>query len=210
MIPDPESIYTWDDFVSWEEEDRWELIGGKPFRMSSPTVLHQAICGELFGQLFAHFRGRPCRVFVSPLLVKLSEQDGAQPDIFVVCRPEMIRPGYIDGPPDLVIEIGSPSTVRMDRLKKLNLYACADVKEYWLVTPQPFLLEVLTNQGSSGAGRFLIAGGYTEMDTVVSPLFPDLKLHLSQMDLPFPEEVKEVVIPYGHAAQAMGLIGSSM
>jgi len=72
--------------------------------MSSPSVLHQSICGELHVQLFSYFRQQPCRVFLSPLDVKLSEQDVVQPDLMVVCRAETIRQGFIDDAPDLVIE----------------------------------------------------------------------------------------------------------
>ena len=194
MRPDPDHSYTFDDYLKWEGEERWELIEGRPFLMSSPTTLHQAVLGEFYVELKSFLRGHTCRVFLAPLDVKLSERDVVQPDLLVVCRPEAILPGHIEGPPELVVEIASPSSFRHDRLRKLNLYARAGIREYWLVTPKPFLLEVLSN---NQAGNFVIAGSYSEQDRLRSPLFPTLELELQRLfgQLP-PEMVSEPAPAY--------------
>ena len=72
--------FTWDDYRRWDDGERWELIAGEPFCMSpAPTSRHQAIVSDLFGLLYPHFKGKPCRPLVSPIDVKLSADDVVQP-----------------------------------------------------------------------------------------------------------------------------------
>ena len=194
MQPLPDRSYTWDEISQWDGDQRWELIAGIPYAMSSPSLLHQAMAMELSGRLWAQFRQGPCRLLAAPMDVRLSDHDLIQPDLLVVCQESQMHPGHVDGPPDLVIEILSPTTERHDRLRKLNLYARSGVAEYWLVTPHPFLFEVLSNR----QGRFEIAGVYSEKDRFQSHRFPQLSLDLMDIHraLPYPQELREPVPPY--------------
>jgi Uma2 family endonuclease len=153
------------------------------------------VCGELHALLHAHFKGRPCRPFLSPIDVRFSEHDVVQPDLIVVCEESRITATHIEGPPTLVIEILSPSTQRHDKVRKLRLYAAAGVKEYWLFQPYPALAEVLSLQGTG----YRVAGTYTEADELVSPCFPDLTINLRDI-FPEPdegiEEIRETPPPY--------------
>lgn len=92
------------------------------------------------------------------------------------------------------MEILSPTNQRHDRLRKLNLYARAGVAEYWLVTPYPFLFEVLRNRN----GTFEIAGSYCEKDPFASPKFPFVKLDLMDLfqSLLYPDPLREPLPPY--------------
>ncbi|MEM7586647.1 MAG: Uma2 family endonuclease [Acidobacteriota bacterium] len=191
--------FGWDDYRAWEDGERWELIGGKPFSMSpAPSSRHQTIVGNLFGQLYQHFQGRQCRPFVSPIDVKLSAEDVVQPDIAVVCDPNQVQETHVEGPPTLAIEVLSPSTHRHDRVRKLRLYARAGIQEYWLVQPYPAVIEVLGLTGE----HYQIAGAYTDTETLTSPTFPDLALELSTVfTLPIPpseqiDEIRESAPPY--------------
>ena len=192
-------VFSWDDYRTWDDGERRELIGGESFLMSpAPTSRHQAIVGKLFGHLFEHFRGRPCEPFVSPIDVKLSQADIVQPDVLVVCDPQQIRETHVEGAPSLVIEVLSPSTLRHDRIRKLRLYARAGVTEYWLVQPYPPVVEVLHLDGAS----YRINGVYSELETLRSPTFPELALDLGEVfTLPVPldaqiDEVRESAPPY--------------
>lgn len=201
MIPEPR-LLTYNDLRSWDDDQRWELIQGQPFAMSSPSTLHQALLTELVVRLNSFFRGGSCRALVAPLDVKLSEHDVVQPDLLVVCDPQQLRPHFVEGPPALVVEVLAPSTVRHDRVRKLNLYSRAGVGEYWLVTPHPFLFEVLY----LGDGGFLHTGAYTESDTLRSRRFPDLELPLLELYQSLPaqpplDEVREQVPPYASQGQ---------
>lgn len=191
--------YTWDDYHSWNDGERWELLSGLPYAMSpAPTSRHQAICGDLYGLLFEQFKGKRCRPFFAPTDVKLSTNDVVQPDVFVVCDLTQIRETHIEGPPALVIEVLSPSSLRHDRVRKLQLYARSGVGEFWLVQPYPAVIEVLQLAGPS----YRIAGVYTDTDRLSSPNFPDLDLDLAEVfTLPISprdaiDEIRETAPPY--------------
>ena len=178
------SRQSWLDCRNIEDEKRWELIDGQLYAMSSPSLLHQIISRQLVIQLAPFFAGGPCQLLFAPLDVKLSEHDLVQPDLLVVCNPDQLRPNYVEGPPQLIIEILSPSTHRHDRVRKLNLYGRAGVAEYWLVTPHLPLVEVLLN----GKGLFTTVAACTERDTLRSPSFPQLQLDLSTVFANLPEQ----------------------
>ena len=126
MVPQKRPL-TFEDYRSWPDDTRWELIDGQPYAMSSPSTLHQELSTSLILALTPFFRSRGCKLFHAPMDVKLSEHDVVQPDLLVACDPKQIRATHIEGPPRLVVEILSPSTLRHDRVRKLNLYARAGV-----------------------------------------------------------------------------------
>lgn len=194
--------YSWDDYRAWGDGERWEIIGGEPYCMSpAPTSRHQAVVGDLFA-LLRRYQTSRCRAFVSPIDVKLSQHDVVQPDIVMACDPSQITETHIEGPPTLVVEVLSSSTSRHDRIRKLRLYAKSGVAEYWLVQPNPPLIEVLQLVGDS----YRIAGVFTEKDTLRSPRFPELAIDLSEaFTLPVPpeeqvDEIRESAPPYAGGA----------
>src|ERR1051325_5858017 len=93
----PNRRYTWADYRTWDDDKRWEIIGGEVFLMASPTSRHQHVTGELFRQMANHFKDKPCKVFISPMDVVLSEADVVQPDLLVVCTPTQIKRTHIEG-----------------------------------------------------------------------------------------------------------------
>lgn len=139
-----EKSYTYEDLLSWDDGDRYELYDGIPVAMASPSDVHQDILGELYWQINSYLRGKQCKVFFAPFDVRLFEKPGdtpkdvdtvVQPDLMVVCDRSKIDRHGIHGAPDLVVEITSPSTRRYDRLLKLDRYMRAGVREYWIVDP---------------------------------------------------------------------------
>ena len=145
---EPKKI-SYEDLLKFKDDKRYELIDGKPYLMSSPSVLHQEVLGEIYSQIREYLKGKKCRVFMAPLDVKISgEKDDkkefnvVQPDIMVVCDSKKINEKNILGAPDLVIEILSSSTAKHDRLRKLNLYQKYGVKEYWIVSPDEHVISV--------------------------------------------------------------------
>lgn len=151
-LPAEEARYTFADVLTWNEDERIEIINGKAFLMATPSRIHQEICFEIGRQLGNYLEGKPCRVYPAPFGVRLFEQNGnrpedvdtvVEPDISVVCdRSKLDRYGC-KGAPDLIIEVLSPSTQRHDQLVKLNLYQRAGVKEYWIVDPQNSTVRVM-------------------------------------------------------------------
>lgn len=152
---EPEKI-SYADLLEFDDDKRYELIDGVPYLMSSPSVLHQEILGEIYYQLKSYLKGKKCRVFISPLDVKLSgmvdnkkEFNVVQPDIMVVCDQNKIQEKNILGAPDLAIEIISPSNANHDKVRKLNLYQNFGIKEYWMVSleEQNILILTLNQEG---------------------------------------------------------------
>lgn len=177
----------WDDYLTWPDDERWEIIHGRAFAMApSPVERHQLVVSMLTTELTNFFKGKSCHVIASPMDVKLSKSDVVQPDVLVVCDPHQFK-GHIEGPPALVAEVLSPSTAGYDRIEKLQLYAEFKIKEYWIIQPFPAILEVLALDGNS----YRVDGTYRAEHTLKSPLFPELRLSLKEIfNLPIPPEEK--------------------
>ena len=155
-LPAENVRYTFADCLSWEGDERIEIINGEPFMMAPPSRIHQEISGELFRQLANFLDGKKCRVYAAPFAVRLFEKDGdepeevdtmVEPDLSVVCDSEKLDKHGCKGAPDLVVEILSPSTRRHDRLVKLDLYQRAGVREYWIVDPENKAVQVFLQNG---------------------------------------------------------------
>jgi Uma2 family endonuclease len=189
---------TWNDYRHLPDEPRVEIIGGEMFNMSpAPSMRHQSIAGEMFFQLKGFFNGKPCRPFVAPADVKLSDVDVVQPDLMVVCDPDQIKETHVEGAPALVVEILSPSTHSHDRKRKMELYARSGVKEVWLVSPRPASIEVFLLDGAT----YRFVGIYEIADAFKSPGFPELKLDLEAV-FDFPLEPGEPVYVVKEEAEA--------
>jgi Uma2 family endonuclease len=128
--------YTWADYRSWPEDERWELIDGVAYGMAAaPSIRHQDVVGGMFSRIEQQLRGGSCRPYIAPTAVKLSEHDVVEPDILVVCDPGRITPSHIEGPPDLIVEVLSPGTSARDLRPKKALYERSGVREYLVVDP---------------------------------------------------------------------------
>ena len=133
--------YTLDDWRTWE--GRWELIDGVAFDMTpSPSTEHQRVSIKMASAIYALLQegknrgaGGSCEVFSAPIDVFLPS-GVVVPDLVVVCDPAKITPRGIEGAPDLVVEILSPSTAGKDHSIKRWNYEAAGVSEYLIVDPQ--------------------------------------------------------------------------
>jgi Uma2 family endonuclease len=140
--------YSYADYRQWDAPPRYELIDGAAYMMSSPSVEHQRISMELSIQFGAFLRDKPCRVFAAPLDLRLfprkdlSDDTVLQPDLMVVCDDKKLSTNSVDGPPDLVIEIISPSNTAGLMLQKFNKYLAAGVGEYWVIDPDEAFIHV--------------------------------------------------------------------
>jgi len=136
-----EQSYTYADYCAWNDDKRWELIEGVPYAMApGPSQEHQSISRDLFGQLYNFLKGKPCKLFSAPFDVRLNAETDddtvVQPDILVVCDASKLDGKSCVGAPDFIVEITSPSSLRLDRLIKLLQYQRAGVREYWIVEPE--------------------------------------------------------------------------
>jgi Uma2 family endonuclease len=181
---DKQRPYNWRDYQSWSDDQRWEIIAGQRFAMPrSQTPRHQWVRSELAFQLVTQLQKKPAEVLIGQLDVRFSDEDIVQPDILVVCDPKQVKQTHIEGAPTLVLEIISPSSVAHDRLRKMNLYVRFGVKEVWIVTPHPPLIEIFVLDG----GTYRWQAGFEKDDELTSPSFPELRLDLSPV-FDFPPE----------------------
>ena len=132
--------YTIEDYRALPEELRAELIDGELIFMEAPSTSHQILVMKIafLLELFIRENKGECFVLPSPLDVQLDCDDKTvvQPDIVVICNRERLVKRGIYGAPDMVIEVTSPSTRRMDFAKKMVKYDNAGVREYWIVDLQ--------------------------------------------------------------------------
>ncbi len=137
-LPD-NPICTAEDYWNLPEGERAELIDGQLYALASPSRIHQEIIIELTYH-FQHYiksnKGN-CKIYAAPFAVNLNANDQTfvEPDISIICEPDKLSDRGCEGAPDLVIEVVSPSSHRMDYIKKTALYADAGVREYWIVDP---------------------------------------------------------------------------
>ncbi len=175
-----EDNYTYSDYLSWPENERWEIINGFAYNMSpAPSRRHQEISREIFGQIWSHFKENckknNCSLFSAPFDVRFSDIDIVQPDISIICDEKKLDDKGCVGSPDLIVEILSPSTAAKDMKEKLELYEKNKVKEYWIVHPSENILEVYKLKKN----KYERSTVYSDEDFVEVKFLKDLKVDLS-------------------------------
>ncbi|ACV61842.1 protein of unknown function DUF820 [Desulfofarcimen acetoxidans DSM 771] len=173
-----DKVYTIEDYLKLDDGNRYELIGGKLLMVPSPVVKHQRILYKL-SQKISKFVDKNClgEVFIAPLDVYLGSQT-VQPDIFFISRERLeIVEEYVQGAPDLIVEILSPATMSRDRKKKRKLYFDSGVKEYWMVATDDRLVEVLI----AGEKEWRWGGIFDCEDVLTTSLMPGLEIKLQDV-----------------------------
>lgn len=158
--------------------NRLELIEGEIYVTPAPSPFHQRVSGRLYS-LFD--RLLPEQVFYAPVDVFLAEYSVVQPDLIVVLRRHMsivTTPG-IEGAPDLVVEILSPTSRVRDRAMKRDLYARYGIPEFWLVDPDAKHTVIFSNPVN---GRYLNEHAADEI--AVSATIPGLSANLAELFAP--------------------------
>ena len=131
--------YTSEDYWNLPEEERAELINGKFYDMAPPSRIHQKLVSKLtalLNQYIADHHGS-CEVYPAPFAVNLDadDKDWVEPDVSVICDPNKLTDRGCSGAPDLIFEIVSPASRKMDYGLKNTVYSDAGVREYWIVDP---------------------------------------------------------------------------
>ena len=186
-MPLPQDVrYSYDDLLSWPENERYEIYDGFPVAMASPSIAHQMIVGELFAQFHAILKGKPCKVYVSPVDVRLFQSAGDTPadvdtvlvpDLLINCDQSKVDRRGICGAPDLVVEVLSDNTKRYDLHTKRRLYELAGVREYWVVDPDRQSVQVYTLSG----GKYDTAAVYTALSLVPVGILDGDRIDLSSV-----------------------------
>ncbi len=139
-----EGRYCYRDYLTWPEDERWELIGGIAYQMAAPNRRHQAIVVLLTMRIGNFLEGKACKLYVAPfdvLLPEPGEEDEGdatnivEPDLVVFCDRGKLTGAGARGAPDLAVEILSPSNTQRTFREKFDLYQRMGVREYWIVEP---------------------------------------------------------------------------
>jgi len=143
-LPATDQKYTYQDYLTWPDDIRVELIHGRIIDMSAaPGRTHQQVLFELSRQVANFLVDKKINGFSAPFDVRLpSRRDNdeeienvVQPDLCVICDASKLDDRGCLGAPDLIIEILSPSTSFKDLTDKMKLYEEHGVTEYWIVNP---------------------------------------------------------------------------
>lgn len=176
-IPNPTVKFTYEDYLNTPEDRRYELIDGDLYLTPAPGELHQRVSILLGSKLFQFASENSLgRVYVAPFDVVLSDVDVVQPDLLFVSneRSTIITPDNVQGAPDLVVEILSPSTATRDTTFKRVLYARHGVREYWMVDTTEETIAVLLPDN----GGLEVADVYGEGETLTSVTLRGFKLNI--------------------------------
>ncbi len=171
---------TYEDYRKTPEDERYELIEGELVMAAAPNRAHQTSQANLGAPMHTFVRSEGLGyVFFSPFDVVLSEYTTLQPDLIFVSNEnaDIITDANIQGAPDVVVEIISPSSTGRDWVVKRDLYARHGVKEYWLIDPINRTLWVMLLKD----GYLELAGEYGEGDVVTALTIEGFKINLSDI-----------------------------
>jgi Uma2 family endonuclease len=178
-LPKEKERYTYRDYCQWDDGERWELIDGIAYNMSpAPNFRHQGILMNLSRIVSTLLKGKPCITRFAPTDVVFSDCDVVQPDLFIVCDRKKITEKNVQGAPDVVFEIISPSTSKKDRWEKKALYEKYGVKEYIVVFPDGEYVEryLLLEDGHFDKGEVL-----EKKETLLLKAVPGLEIPLPEV-----------------------------
>ncbi|MFN0201502.1 MAG: Uma2 family endonuclease [Bacteroidia bacterium] len=187
---DLNGTYSYADYLTWRLQERVELWLGKIAKMSpAPSVKHQRIARKLVSPLIRYFDKHTCQVFFAPFDVRLYDRKKSekqnkevfsvvQPDICIICNPDLLDEQGCNGAPDFVIEILSLGNTKADTKIKFHLYAEAGVKEYWIVSPHDEnVLQFVLNEEN----KYQLLQLHTDEDTIIPYLFPEIAIDLQEI-----------------------------
>jgi Uma2 family endonuclease len=158
----------------------FELINGEIMHRNYPSLAHQNAAANLHFLLSFYIRQKNLgKLYFAPFGVILDALNALQPDLIFVSaqNQSIVQEEGIFGVPDLLIEIISPSSLKMDRFDKFEVYANSGVPEYWLIDTNNQSVEIYENI----AQKFKIFSVTALSGKVISKLFPDLLLEVSEI-----------------------------
>jgi Uma2 family endonuclease len=174
---------TYDDYVNFPDDGhRHELIDGEHIVTPSPVTRHQRVGRRLLVAIDVHLQANPGgEVFDAPFDVILSDHDVVEPDLLFVSneRRGIVR-DWVRGAPDLAVEILSPSTRRLDEIRKLHLYDRFGVREYWVVDPDIDTIKVY-RRAADGTFPRVAELAAADDDVLQTPLLPGFSVKLREL-----------------------------
>lgn len=170
-------IWTYDDYLKLPDDgNRYEIIEGELYVSPAPGTAHQYTSARLFRAIDrfveAHNLGE---VYYAPYDVHLSEESRpVEPDLLFIRTEQSpsAEDRYFVGAPDLVIEILSKGTFRVDTNIKFNVYEKAGIPEYWIVDPKARTVRVFVLE----EGFYQAWGEYSDDEVITSKVLAGLEI----------------------------------
>lgn len=175
----PQGHWLEEDYFALPDKNRYlELSKGVIIVPPHPTPEHQQMLFKLARKLQEHVEAKQAgEVLIAPVPVRLWPGKIREPDIFFFFREHTGRIGrQFCGVPDLIMEILSPGTRRIDRTEKFSEYARAGVKEYWLVDIAAGTIELFSLE----EGAYVLKTRTSFEEEANSPLLPGFKVKLAE------------------------------
>lgn len=171
---------TYADLLRFPEDNtRRELLDGELVVTPAPSLRHQEVVLRLGACILAWVEGHGGKVYASPVDVVLTDVDVVEPDVIFVGseRGAILGERAVEGAPDLVVEVSSPSTRRRDVGAKKDLYGHHGVAEFWFVDLEAERVQVY-RLGPAGYGSPELVGRGGEL---TSPLLPGLAIAVNDV-----------------------------
>lgn len=172
--------YTYKDYCRLPEGSPYQLIGGELVMTPSPTPYHQMVSMKLVVQMAGLVLEKALGIVLhAPVDVYLAETETYQPDILFIAheRLAIIEETRINGAPDLVVEILSPSTGYYDLRSKFKVYEKCGVREYWIVDPQNKSVQVFCLR----EGKFALDQEVEQQGMVKSRVIAGLEVQVESL-----------------------------
>jgi Uma2 family endonuclease len=175
------SGWTYQRYLEIDDDERYEILDGELLMTPAPGTRHQFIAGKLYRTVAQFAEDRKLgAVLPAPTDVVLDEDEVVQPDLLYIRSErveEVVGERAVNGAPDLVVEVLSPSSLDRDRHRKLEIYRRYGVREYWIVDPANRAIEVLVLE----AGEYGLASFAAETGAVASTVMPGLAVAVAEV-----------------------------
>lgn len=180
MATQPLTDLTYEDLASFPEDNlRRELIGGELIVTAAPALRHQRAVMALASALFIYAKEHGGEVFPAPTDVFFSDVDVVEPDVLFVTEASLakLETKFVRGAPDVVVEVSSPTTRRLELVRKRDLYERFGVPEYWYVDLDADRIEVY-RLPTDRYGAPVILG---RAETLTSPLLDGFSISVAEV-----------------------------
>lgn len=165
MAVEPKRLYTYADLQAFPEDNlRREIIEGELFVTAAPRIRHQDAVATLTARLWLYAAEHGGKVFPAPTDVFFSDTSVVEPDVLFVAAAHLdkVEERFVRSAPDLVVEISSPSTRKLELVRKRELYERFEVPEYWYVDLDTDLIQIYRLTEGYGVARVLGRGDVIE------------------------------------------------
>jgi Uma2 family endonuclease len=175
-----EAPWTYERYCQLPDDgQRYEVIDGALYVTPAPRLRHQTVSRRLQDKLYDLEKRGEGWVFDAPTDLLMPGCTPVQPDLLYLGphQREALQENFVQGVPELIVEILSSSSVRRDRVVKLNRYASSGVLHYWLLDPAACTVECFQLDGEhyrlvqalEGQGTFEHRGILFNLEEIFAP-----------------------------------------